>query len=133
MLPLAGDRAITGAVAVADDQEGVVVEGVRDDVFVHVVAQVAVKAGANVLVDGLEFDEDQRQAVDEADEIGSTVVVRGSQPGQLQFAHGEEAIAARAVVVQLFNILKRLRLEANLMQLQALLTAMKMGTAYPLT
>ena len=90
MLPLAGDRAVAGAVAVADDQEGVVVEGMGDDVLVHVVAQVAVEAGADVLVDRLQLDEDQRQAVDEADEIGAAVVVRRAQAGELQLYAGSD-------------------------------------------
>ena len=53
MLPLTGDRAVAGAVAVADDEEGVVVEGVGDDVLIEIVVQVAIEAGADVLVDGL--------------------------------------------------------------------------------
>ena len=97
MLPLAGDRAVAGAVAVADDEEGVVVEGVGDDVLVQVVAQVAVEAGADVLVDRLQLDEDQRQAVDEADQVGPAVVARGAQAGDLQLAHGKEAVVRLAV------------------------------------
>ena len=67
MLPFAGDRAVAGAVAVGDDQKGVVVEGMGDDVFVHVVGEVVVESLANVPVDCLQLDEDQRQAVDKAD------------------------------------------------------------------
>ena len=37
VLPLAGDGAIFRTVAVRDDQKGVVVEGVGDDILVHVV------------------------------------------------------------------------------------------------
>ena len=74
------------------------VEGVRYDVLVHVVAQVAVESGADVLVDGFKLDEDERQPVDEADKIGTAVVVGRAQPGELQFAHGQEAIGARLVV-----------------------------------
>jgi hypothetical protein len=33
-------------------------KGVRDDVLVHVVAQIAVETGANILVDGFQLDED---------------------------------------------------------------------------
>jgi hypothetical protein len=33
-------------------------EGVSDDIFVHVVAQVAVEAGPNVLVDSFKLDKD---------------------------------------------------------------------------
>ena len=73
------------------------VEGVGDDVLVHVVAQVVVEAGADVLVDRLQLDEDQRQAVDEADEIGAAVVVRRAHARELQLAHGEEAVACRAL------------------------------------
>ena len=72
-------------------------EGMGDDVLVQVVAQVAVEAGADVLVDRLQLDEDQRQAVDEADEIGAPVVVRHAQAVNLQLAHGEEAVVRLAV------------------------------------
>ena len=65
------------------------VEGMGDDVLVHVVAQVAVEPGADVLVDRLQLDEDQRQAVDEADEIGAAVVVRRAQAGELQLICGQ--------------------------------------------
>ena len=51
------------------------VEGLSNYVLVHVVAQVAVEPCTDVLVDGLQLDEDQREAVDEADEIGAAVVV----------------------------------------------------------
>jgi hypothetical protein len=37
MLPLAGDRAVAGAVAVADTEKGVMVEGVIDARLTHVV------------------------------------------------------------------------------------------------
>ena len=67
-------------------------EGMGDDVLVHVVAQVAVEAGADVLVDRLQLDEHQRQAVDEADQVGTAVVVRGAQPGDLQLAHAQKAV-----------------------------------------
>ena len=43
-------------------------EGVSEDVFVHIVGQVVVEALADVLMDRLQFDEDQRQAVDETDQ-----------------------------------------------------------------
>ena len=76
MPPLAGDRAVAGAVAVRHDQEGVVMEGVGDDGLVHVVGEVVVEALADVPVDRLQLDEDQRQAVDETDQIGAAVVVR---------------------------------------------------------
>ena len=83
--------------AVADDEEGIVVKGVGDDVFVEVIAQVAVEPGADVLVNGLQLDEDQRQAVDETDEIGPAVVSRRAQAGDFQFADGNEAVVWFAV------------------------------------
>ena len=98
VLPLAGDRTVAGAVAVRDDQEGVVMEGMGDDVLVHVVGEVVVEALADVLVDRLQLDEDQRQAVDETDQVGAAVVVGRADSGQLQFAHGEEAVRARGIV-----------------------------------
>ena len=67
-------------------------EGVGDDVLVHVVGKVVVESLADVLVDRLQLDEDQRKAVDEADQIGAPVVVRRADAGELQLAHGEEAI-----------------------------------------
>jgi hypothetical protein len=73
-------------------------EGMRNDVLVHIVAQIAVKSGSDILVDRLQLDEDQRQTVDKADEIGTAVVVRCAQAGQLQLANSEEVIVARAVV-----------------------------------
>ena len=76
MLPLAGDRAVAGAMAVADDEEGVVVKGVGDDILVQVIPQVAVETGADVLIDRLQLDEHQRQAVDEADQVRPAVVTR---------------------------------------------------------
>ena len=72
-------------------------EGVGD-AFVHVVGQVIVEPGADVLVDGFQFDEDQRQAIDEAHEVGAAVVIGRAQAGQLQLAHGEEAVGAWLVV-----------------------------------
>ncbi len=57
--------------AIADDQESIVVKRVRDHVLVQIVAQVAVEARSDVLVNGFEFNEHERQSVDKADEIGS--------------------------------------------------------------
>jgi hypothetical protein len=48
-------------------------------VLVQVVGEVLVEAGADVAVDGLQLDEDERQAVDEAHEVGAAVVVRGTR------------------------------------------------------
>jgi hypothetical protein len=93
VLPLAGDRAVASLVAVAHHQEGVVVEGLGDAVFGEVVGQVVVEAGADVPVDSLQLDEDQRQAAHEAHEIGAPVVVRHPHALDLQLPHGQEAVA----------------------------------------
>ena len=92
VLPLAGDRAVASAVAVAHHQERIVVEGMRDAVLVQVIGEVIVEAGADVAVHGLQFDKHQRQAIDEADEVGAPVVVRHAHALHLQFAHCEKAI-----------------------------------------
>jgi hypothetical protein len=70
-------------IAIADNEKRVVVERMRDDVLIHVITQIAVESGADILVDGLEFDEDQRQAVNEADAIGPAIIVRRAQASQL--------------------------------------------------
>ncbi len=92
VLPFAGDRAVAGLVAIAHHEQGVVVEGVGDAVLVQIVGKVVVESGADVPIDGLELDEDQRQAVDEADQVRAPVVVRHPHSLDLQLAHGEEAI-----------------------------------------
>ena len=97
VLPLAGDGAVAGAVAVADDEKGVVVERVIDAGFAEVVGQVVVETGPHVQIDGFELDEHQRQAVDEADQIGAAVVVGDSEALDLQFPDGEEAVVGGAV------------------------------------
>jgi hypothetical protein len=96
VFPVARDRAVAGCIAIAHDEKGVVVEGVGDAVLGEVVGQVVVEAGADVPVYGLQFDEDQRQAVDEAHQIRATVVVRHAHALDLQFAHGEKAVVGGA-------------------------------------
>ena len=41
--------------------------GMRDDVLVHVIGEVVIEALADVFIDRFQFDEDQRQAIDETD------------------------------------------------------------------
>ena len=67
--------------AVTDDDKGIVVEGMSDDVFVKIVLQVAVEPRPDVFVNRFQLDKDQRQAIDEADEVGPAVVVGRTQPG----------------------------------------------------
>ena len=60
------------SITVGQHDEGVVVEQVRDRVLV--VGQVLLVGGADVLVDVLQLDEQERQAVDEADDVGAAAV-----------------------------------------------------------
>ena len=92
VLPLARDRAVAGLVPIAHHEQGVVVEGVGDAVLAQVVGEVVVEAGADVPIDGLELDEDQRQTVDEADQVRAPVVVGHPHALDLQLPHGEKAI-----------------------------------------
>jgi hypothetical protein len=97
VLPLAGDGTVAGPVAVADHQESVVMECVGDAVLMQVVAQVIVEAGADVAVNGLQLDEDDRQAVDEADQVSAPVVVRHSHALDLQLTHGQKTVVRLAI------------------------------------
>src|SRR6266853_3993930 len=92
MLPLASDRAIPGAMAVTHDEERVMMKGVSNNMLVHVVPQVAVKSRPDVLIDRLELDEHQRQAIDKTNQVRPPIVARRAQPRDFQLAHGEEAI-----------------------------------------
>ena len=97
MLPVARDGTIAGSVPVADDQEGVVVKGMGDDVLVEIVTEVAIEAGPDVLVDRLEFNEHQRQTIHEADEVGAAVIARRPQACEFQLAHREEPVVRLAI------------------------------------
>ena len=99
VLPSAGDGAKTGVVAVADDQERIVVKRMRDDVLVQVVAQIAIETGPDVLVHRLEFDEHQGQPVHKTHQIGAAVVVGRAQPGELEFAHYQKSVVVRVAKV----------------------------------
>lgn len=68
----AGERADARVEPVAQDDEGVVVEDVRYGVLV--VAEVVFVGVTEVFVVGFEFEEDQRQPVDEADDVGTALV-----------------------------------------------------------
>ena len=97
VLPFAGDGTVAGAVAVADDKEGVVVKCVIDARLAEVVGQVIIEAGPHVQIDGLQFHEDQRQAVDVADEVGAAVVMGDAEALNLELPDGEEPVVGRAV------------------------------------
>ena len=92
---MAGDRADLGLEAVADDDDGVVVEQVRDRVLV--VGQVLLVGGADVLVDVLQLHEQQRDAVDEADDVRPAAVEIAPYP---QLAHAEEVVVGRLVEIE---------------------------------
>ena len=66
-----------------------------DDVLVQVVAQIAIEAGADILVHGLEFDKHQRQAVHKTHQIGAAVVIGRTQTGELELAHHQKTIVGR--------------------------------------
>jgi hypothetical protein len=92
VLPLARNRAVAGLVPIAHHEKGVVMEGMRNNVGVQIPGKVVVKSGPDVLVDRLEFDEHQGQAIDEADQICAGVVVRNAQTLKFQLADCEESV-----------------------------------------
>ncbi len=71
------------------------VEGMGDDVSIKGVAQITVEPGADVPVDRLQFDEYQRQTIDETNQVGAAIVVGRAQPGDPEFAHHQKAIVCR--------------------------------------
>src|SRR5262249_25410922 len=99
MFPLARDRAVAGLVTVAYYKKSIVIESVRNAVLAHVVGEIVVKSGADVAVNGFQFDKDQRQAVDQADEVSTAIVMRHAQTLDAQFANGKEA-----VIPQIFEV-----------------------------
>ena len=67
-------------------------EGVGDARVAEVVGQVVVIPRPHVQIDGFEFNERERDAVDKADQVCAAVVVRHAQALNLQLAHSEEAV-----------------------------------------
>ena len=72
MFPACRHAADLGAGAVGEDDEGVVPEHLRNRVLV--VFQVVLVGVLDLAVALLQFDKDERQAVDEADQIGPAFV-----------------------------------------------------------
>ena len=68
-----------GLDAVRDDDRGVVDEDLRD--VVAVAADIVVEGVADVLARPLQFDQQQRDAVDKADQIGAALVKLALKPG----------------------------------------------------
>ena len=97
VIPLAGDGAVSSFVTIADDEKRVVMEGVRDTVFVQIVGQVFVETAADILVYCLQFDEHQRQPIDETDQVCTAIVVRNAHTLHLQFTDGKKAVVVYAI------------------------------------
>ena len=57
------------------------VKGMGDDLFVQVIPQVTIEARANVFVHRFQFNEHQRQTVDETNQVRATVVAGRAQSG----------------------------------------------------
>ncbi len=72
VLPASGEGADTSLAAVGEEDEGVVPEELGDGVFI--VAQVVLIGVLQAAMGRFEFDEDEGDAVDEADEIGTAAV-----------------------------------------------------------
>ena len=87
VVPFAGDGAEFCFFAVAKHDDGVVMEDVGDGVAV--VRVVAVVRGFEISVDVFAFDEEEGQAVDEADDVCSSAVEVALYP---QFAYAEEVV-----------------------------------------
>ena len=95
VLVLATQRADLGLAAVGQQQEGVVVEQVRNGVLV--VLKVLIKRLTQVLVDVLAFDEQQRDTVDEADDVRPAPVQLALDP---ELTHGQEVVVLRGLEVE---------------------------------
>ena len=85
----------SGVDAVAEHDEGVVVEDVGDGVLV--VGEVLVPGVADVAVDVLQLHEQQRNAVHEACEVGAAPVQRPLDP---ELAHDEKVVLLRLAEVE---------------------------------
>ena len=95
VLPAAGDGADPRLLAVGEHHHRVVVEEAGDGVAV--VRVVVLEGGLQATMDVLAFDEEQRQAVDEADEVRPAAVEVAADP---QLAHAEEVVVLRCLEVQ---------------------------------
>ena len=95
VLPPAGDRADLRLLAVAEQHDSVVMEEVGN--CIAIVGEVLLKGSLEVAMDVLAFDEQQGQAVDEADDVGSPAVEVAPHP---QLAHAEEIIVLRRLEVE---------------------------------
>lgn len=83
----AGHRAKLRVQTVCEHDEGVVVEEVRNGV--KIVLEVPLVGGPDVLADVLQLHEQQRHAIDEANDVGSAAVQVAADP---QFAYTEKLV-----------------------------------------
>ena len=95
VVPFAGDGAEFCFFAVAKHDDGVVVEDMGDGVAV--VRVVVVVRGFEVPVDVFAFDEEEGQAVDEADDVCPFAVEVALYP---QFAYAEEVVVFGGVKIE---------------------------------
>ncbi len=78
MAPAGEGRADAGIVAIGEQDDAVAPEDMRHGIAI--IAQVLVIGGLRTAVAGLQFDEQQRHAVDEADQIGAALVDFAGDP-----------------------------------------------------
>ena len=95
VVPAAGDRADPRLLAVAEHDHRVVVEEVGDGVAV--VGVVPLEGGLQIPVDVLALHEQQRQAVDEAHDVGPAPVEAAAYP---QLPHAEEVVVGGIIEVE---------------------------------
>jgi len=70
-----------------------VIERVRDGV--EIVGQVSVVGGSDIQIHRFQLDENDRQSVDETNQVGASVVMGRAKPLDLQFADGHKTILLR--------------------------------------
>ncbi|MNC55075.1 hypothetical protein D3C75_1045860 [compost metagenome] len=87
VLKLAGDRTDLGINAIAQDDEGIVVEEMRDGVLV--VRKVLLVGRLDVLVDILELHKYERDAVNEADNVCAAAIEVAFDP---ELPHDQEVV-----------------------------------------
>ncbi len=95
MRPLAGQRPDLRLLAVAEHDNGVVVEQVGNGIAI--VGIILLERRLQIPVDVLALDEQQRQAIDEADDIRPPPVQISAHP---QLTHAEEMVVLRLLEIE---------------------------------
>ena len=93
--PAAGDRTDLRLLTVAEHHNGIVVKQVRNGV--EVVGEVLLKGGFQIPVDILALDKQQRNTVDETDDVRPPPVEIAAHP---QLAHAEEMVVFRHIEIE---------------------------------